>query len=235
MKKYLVLFVASFSILYFSCTSGQAQKFSLSPTEFAEKTKQMSTAPIIDVRTPDEFSKGHLQNAKNIDWNGNDFDKQIASLDKSRAVFVYCLSGGRSSAAADKMRSDGFKEVYELKGGIMKWRGANLPETTDNTTQSAGMTRKQFDDLLRSDKFVLIDFYAEWCVPCKKMAPYIEEISKDMADKVIVIRINADENPALCKELNIDALPVLQLYKSKNLAWTNTGYIGKEDVVKQIK
>jgi thioredoxin-like negative regulator of GroEL len=67
------------------------------------------------------------------------------------------------------------------------------------------------------------------------MQPYLNEISIDMADKVRVVRINADENQALCKELKIDALPVLQLYKNKNLTWKNVGFIEKAEVVKQLK
>jgi len=185
-KLFLVILIA---ILFNGCSNGQTQniKTNLSATEFAHKIKELPTAPIVDVRTPDEFSKGHLQKALNYDWNGKEFDKQIASLDKSKPVFVYCLSGGRSSSAANKMRSDGFKEVYELSGGIMKWRAANLPETTDNTVASIGMTKQQFEILLISDKLVLIDFYSDWCAPCKKMRPYLEEIAIDMADKVVVI------------------------------------------------
>jgi thioredoxin len=229
--------IALVAILFNSCTNGQTNgtKTNLSATEFADKMKELPNAPILDVRTLDEFAKGHLVNSLNYDWNGNEFDKQIAPLDKSKPVFVYCLSGGRSSSAANKMRSDGFKTVYELDGGIMKWRGANLPETTDNTVTSNGMTKQQFDALLNSDKLVLIDFYADWCAPCKKMKPYLDEISKDMVDKVVVIRINADDNQALCKELKIDALPVLQLYKNKALTWTNTGFIEKAEVVKQLQ
>jgi thioredoxin len=97
------------------------------------------------------------------------------------------------------------------------------------------MSKQQFDALLISDKLVLIDFYADWCAPCKKMKPYLEEISKDMADKVVVIRINADDNQALCKELKIDALPVLQLYKNKALIWVNSGFIEKEIILQQLK
>ena len=237
MYKYILTFLTATSILFNSCSNGQTQTTdtNLSATEFSVKIKEMPTAPVLDVRTPEEFSKGHLQNALNYNWNGSDFQKQISTLDKSKPVFVYCLSGGRSSSAANQMRSDGFKEVYELNGGIMKWRAANLPETTANTTASTGMSKQQFDALLTSDKLVLIDFYADWCAPCKKMKPYLDEISKDMADKVVVIRINADDNQQLCKELKIDALPVLQLYKNKTMTWTNTGYISKGDVLKQLE
>ena len=235
MKKLLLIALAA--ILFNSCSSGQTNgiKTNLSATEFADKIKELPNATLIDVRTPDEFSKGHLANANNYDWNGTEFDNQIAPLDKSEPVFVYCLSGGRSSSAANKMRSDGFTQVYEMDGGIMKWRGENLPETTDNAVVSNGMSKQQFDALLISDKLVLIDFYADWCAPCKKMKPYLEEISKEMVDKVVVIRINADDNHALCKELKIDALPVLQLYKNKTLSWTNAGFIEKAEVVKQLQ
>jgi thioredoxin-like negative regulator of GroEL len=64
---------------------------------------------------------------------------------------------------------------------------------------------------------------------------YLEKILNDMADKVLLIRINADDNQSLCKELRIDALPVLQLYKNKTLIWTNTGFIEKAEVVKQLQ
>ena len=97
------------------------------------------------------------------------------------------------------------------------------------------MSKQQFDALLYSDKLVLIDFYADWCAPCKKMKPYLDEISKDMQDRVVVIRNNADKNQQFCKELRIDALPVLQLYKNKAMTWTNTGYISKDDVLKHLQ
>lgn len=238
MKNYLIYSFSILTILFSSsCSEPKAQnaKTELSAEEFSSRIKELPSVPIIDVRTPGEFSKGHLQNAKNIDWNGNSFEDGIAKLDKSKPVFVYCASGRRSSDAADHMRDKGFKEVYELEGGIMKWRSAGLPETTDNSIASEGMSRQQFDELLNNDKLVLVDFYAEWCPPCKKMKPYLDEISNDMADKVIVIRIDADDNRELCKELKIEGLPVLQLYKNKTLIWNNEGFIDKETVVKQIK
>jgi len=237
MKKYLRISFAGIAIFVNSCTIGQTQttETKLPATEFAVRIKELPTAAIVDVRTPGEFAKGHLSNAQNIDWNGNDFDNQINKLDKSKPVFVYCLSGGRSSAAAGKMRSTGFKEVYELSGGIMKWRSANLPETKANTNSSSGLTQQQFGKLLDTDKLVLIDFYADWCLPCIKMKPYLDQISKDMTSKVVVIRINADDNKALCEKLKIETLPVLQVYKNKILTWTNKGYLGKDDIVKAIK
>lgn len=192
----------------------------------------MPAAPVIDVRTPEEFNNGHLRNAQNIDWNGSGFENGINQFDKTKPVFVYCLSGGRSHAAAEKMRSMGFKSVYELDGGMMKWRAANLPEENVN---NVGMGSAEFEQLLNTDKKVLIDFYAIWCGPCKKMAPYLEEMKVSMADSVVIVRIDADANQAIARSLKIDALPTLLLYSNKQLIWRHTGFIEQTELIKSIK
>jgi thioredoxin len=238
MTKYISIIFTTVVLLFNSCTSGQStpsDNSSVSAAEFSKQIAELPDAPLIDVRTPGEFSQSHLKNAVNYDISTNEFASQIASLDKSKPVLIYCLSGSRSTYAVSYMKSQGFKQVYELNGGMMRWRAANLPETTDKTVASTGMSKQQFDNLLVTDKLVLIDYYADWCAPCKKMKPYLDEITRDMADKVVVVRINADESRALCKELKIEAIPVLQIYKNKTLIWSNTGFIEKEAVVKQLK
>jgi thioredoxin len=237
MKKYLSIILGTVAIIFNSCTNGQSSPSnpSVSEVEFSKKITELPGVPIIDVRTPGEFSQGHLKNALNYDISSGEFEKQIASLDKLKPVLVYCMSGNRSTSAVSYMQSIGFKEVYELNGGMMKWRAANLPETTDNTVASSGISKQQFDNLLVTDKLVLVDYYADWCAPCKKMKPYLDEISKDMAEKVVVVRINADESRELCKEMKIDAIPVLQIYKNKTLIWANTGFIEKSEVLKHLK
>ena len=222
------------TLLLMSCSHSQTQS-SLSAKAFAEKLKALPEAPVIDVRTAEEFSSGHLNNAVNYDWNGSQFEEQIQTLDKSKPVFVYCLSGGRSTAAASKMRADGFKEVYEMEGGMMKWRNENLPETTNDHVSSTGMSEQDFQSLLSSDKIILIDFYADWCVPCKKMEPYLNEISKEQKNTITLIRINVEENQELCKKLGITAIPVLQVYRNKKMTWTHTGFVEKETVLKVLE
>lgn len=121
--------IAFAAILLSSCSNAQSNQNNLTPTAFAAKIKAAPKAVILDVRSPDEFASGHLANALNYDWNGAQFEKQIASLDKSKPVFVYCLSGRRSASAANKMRTEGFKMVYEMDGGMSGWRASQLPET----------------------------------------------------------------------------------------------------------
>ena len=119
--------------------------------------------------------------------------------------------------------------------GMMQWRNARLPETTDNKIVSQGMSQADFDKLLQSDKLVLVDFYAEWCAPCKKMKPSLDEISQEMATKVVVIRIDADANPALCANLKIAALPVIQIYKKQKLSWNSVGFIDKATMISELE
>lgn len=226
--------VAFFLIVLTGC--GKAQngnsKNSLAAVEFSTKLNQTKDAQLVDVRTPGEFRNGHLKDALNIDWNADDFTEKAQTLDKEKPVFVYCMSGPRSTAAAGKLQEMGFKNVYDLQGGMMKWRNANLPEIKAST--SAGMTLNQYQELLRSDVPVLVDFYAEWCAPCKKMEPYLSKIAAEKPVKVKIVRVNADENTELCKLLNVSALPVLKLYKNDKVVWDNLGFVTEQEVRKQI-
>jgi thioredoxin 1 len=121
--------IAFAAILLSSCSNAQSGQNNLSPIVFAAKIKATPNAVILDVRRPDEYAGGYVANALNYEWNGSQFAKQIASLDKSKPVFVYCLSGRRSASAARKLRADGFKMVYEMDGGMSGWSASHLPET----------------------------------------------------------------------------------------------------------
>ncbi len=206
----------------------------LSPEAFQAGLTKTPDALLLDVRTAEEYAKGHLPKARNIDWYSDDFMQQVSGYLKSRPVYVYCLSGARSAAAADKLRSAGFTEVYNMEGGIVKWRAAGLPQTMDAVISSASMTKADYEQLLVSDKKVLIDFYADWCGPCKEMAPYLEELKTERAADLQIIRINADDNQQLLQELGVDALPTLILYQKQAQLWRQTGFISKADLLKKL-
>ena len=231
---YKNLIIAFFLMVLTGCGKAQSNhnESSLPVTEFSEKLSKTKDAQLIDVRTPGEFQNGHLKNAMNIDWKADDFADKAATLDKDKPVFVYCMSGPRSSVAAEKLQEMGFKNVYEMQGGMMKWRNANLPEIKSST--STGMSLVQYKELLKSETPILVDFYAEWCAPCKKMEPYLKKMAAEMPEKVKIVRINADENTELCKALNVSALPVLKLYKKDKVVWENLGFVTEDEVRKQI-
>lgn len=76
---------------------------------------------LIDVRTPEEYAAGHIEGALNLNFRDADFDNQLLALDKTKPVFVYCKSGGRSGQAAAKMQTLEFHQVFDLEGGFEGW------------------------------------------------------------------------------------------------------------------
>lgn len=238
MAKLVLAFHFLALITLFSCSNGQTEsgKTSLSAVEFNQKLQETPTAQLIDVRTPQEYSQGFINQAVNMDYNSGQFMKLAAKLSKEEPVFVYCLSGGRSGAAASELRSAGYKQVYELVGGIMQWKASNLPLVTQSSAkQVKGMSLDEFKKKVNSDKIVIVDYYAEWCMPCKKMKPYLDEIAVDMKDQVEVIRIDVEKHPELTAAMKIDAIPVLQVYKKGEMTWTNKGFVEKTVVLEQLK
>lgn len=83
----------------------------------AEFKKGYPQGLLLDVRTPEEFSEGHIEGAVNLNLYDRDFSSQLDQLDKSKPVYVYCKSGRRSTDASDVMKSKGFAAVYNLIGG----------------------------------------------------------------------------------------------------------------------
>ncbi|MBA6151344.1 rhodanese-like domain-containing protein [Gelidibacter maritimus] len=76
---------------------------------------------LIDVRTPEEYNDGHIQNAVNIDFLSDDFSDKFDSFDKDEPLYIYCRSGNRSQKAAKKLSEMGFDIIYDLKGGYLNY------------------------------------------------------------------------------------------------------------------
>ena len=82
---------------------------------------------IIDVRTPEEYAGGHIEKAINLDYYSETFEDELNQLDKDKTYLIYCRSGNRSGKALDVMAEFGFREVYNMLGGIVQWEEVNLP------------------------------------------------------------------------------------------------------------
>lgn len=96
----------------------------LTQEEWAEQLDKDENAVILDVRTADEVDDGYIPGAINIDiYKGQQFLNELEKLDKSKHYYVYCRTGNRSGQACTLMENMGFKDAYNLMGGIMEWEG----------------------------------------------------------------------------------------------------------------
>ena len=90
---------------------------------------------------------------------------------------------------------------------------------------------QSFDlDVLKSEAPVLVDYWAEWCGPCKMIAPILEEVSRDYGEKLQVTKLNVDENQAVAAKYGIRGIPTLMLFKGGELAATKVGALNKSQL-----
>jgi thioredoxin 1 len=91
------------------------------------------------------------------------------------------------------------------------------------------------DDVLKSSNPVLVDFWAEWCAPCKQIAPALEEIAKDLSGRLTVAKVNIDENPATPSKYGVRGIPTLILFKDGQVAATKVGTLPKNKLLEWVE
>lgn len=128
MKKAAIIFSLAVASLFVACKdAGPSKEIKvISPQEVRDAVYDQNAHQLIDVRTLDEFNEGHLKNAQNICVTSDDFEERISKLDKDQPIYLYCRSGKRSARAAEILKDLGFKEIYDMEGGILKWQGEQL-------------------------------------------------------------------------------------------------------------
>lgn len=221
-----------FSVLIFSCKA--QNKMVLTANEFEKAITTKENIQILDVRTPGEFFSGHINNALQADWNDQkEFERRIAFIDKNKPVYVYCLGGGRSASAAEKMRKMGYSNVYELKGGVNAWRAAN--KTLEGAGNEKQMTREDLDNSLKSTEFVLVDFGASWCPPCKQMEPVLKSLTENNKGKFTLIKVDGGRDQDIVQAYQVTALPVFIVFKNGKQIWRKDGIATEKEIADQFK
>lgn len=107
--------------MFFSCGLNGSSSINQMNSDELLDFIEINNAILVDVRTQDEYNSGYIENSLNIDYLSNDFSGNIEKLDKNIPIILYCRSGKRSSMSANKLSKLGFKEIYNLDGGILKW------------------------------------------------------------------------------------------------------------------
>ncbi|WP_299118931.1 rhodanese-like domain-containing protein [uncultured Winogradskyella sp.] len=125
MKKLIIicclLGAISFSV---SCIDSKLEntEVKLVTAEEMQSILELEDAQLVDVRTPKEHEEVRIANSQNIDFQSPTFDEDITKLDKAKPVILYCKGGNRSAKCAKKLKDAGFEKIYDLEGGISKWK-----------------------------------------------------------------------------------------------------------------
>jgi rhodanese-related sulfurtransferase len=218
MKK-SILFV---TLMYVMACRGVSQD-NISTADFSQRM-QTAGVQLLDVRTAGEYKNGHLKNSLQADWtNTAQFTDRVQYLDKNKPVLVYCASGGRSAAAAKYLKEKGFTSVVNLQGGITAWKMEGRP--LEAAATNAQMSAAQYKSLTVSSSVVLVDFGAEWCPPCKKMEPVLQQLQKDMPAAYKLVKVDGGQDIDVMKSQNVEALPVFIVYKQGKEVWRKQGVV----------
>jgi thioredoxin 1 len=94
--------------------------------------------------------------------------------------------------------------------------------------------KKSFWDIIKSDKPVLVDFYADWCGPCKMMAPVVEQLKTQVGDKARILKINVDAAPAVATQYGVSGIPTFILFKDGNIVWRQSGAMSLDQLKQRI-
>jgi len=129
MSRYLGIFLILISMG--ACAQSESSEattqLNLDVQQVSELVKANTEVVLIDVRTPDEYAKGHLEGSNLINFYDPKFKEKVDELDKDVEYVVYCRSGGRSANAVELMQGLGFTKIHNMKGGILAWNRAGLP------------------------------------------------------------------------------------------------------------
>jgi thioredoxin 1 len=93
---------------------------------------------------------------------------------------------------------------------------------------------ESFAELIQSEKPVLVDFYADWCGPCKAMEPVVKEVAKTIQDKARIVKVNIDKQVHLAQSYNVSAVPTFMVFKKGQMLWRHPGMIDKNTMLSKL-
>jgi len=220
-----IICILPFILAIFSCAKEEAG--TIAAAEFEQKMAEPK-AQLLDVRTAEEYEKGRLKNSLQADWlDQKQFAERVAHLDKSAPILVYCASGGRSAAAMQWLKAQGFANVSNLKGGYAGWKMAGKPVVAAAAT--AEMTLADFNAAIQAGT-VLVDVGAAWCPPCKRMEPVLDALQQELTGAFKLVKVEGGKDLAVMKQLRSEVLPTFVVFKNGKETWRKQGIVSLADL-----
>lgn len=122
MKTKLSILIVVLALSVFNCTDTNQNEIKVVSPEEMKTLLEMEDVQLVDIRTPEEYQTGYIEYSQNINFLSPTFEQDILDLDKTKPVLVYCKSGQRSAKCSKKLKAAGFVKIYDLDGGITKWK-----------------------------------------------------------------------------------------------------------------
>lgn len=94
--------------------------------------------------------------------------------------------------------------------------------------------KSSFSEIIQSETPVLIDFFADWCGPCKSLAPILKEVKEDLGDQVKIVKIDVDKNQELAAKYQVRGVPTMMIFKDGKQLWRQSGVLPKHEIVSKI-
>lgn len=227
----------SFVLIAFLSFAQTATFKQVNPAQFQQLVKNPKGV-LLDVRTQSEYGNGHISNSGQLNYYSLDFKKRLLLLPKNEPIYLYCNTGYRSEKAAKILVENGYTNVYNLEHGIMDWELKNLPVVADPNAKPDTDNKMDFDEyskMIQSKELVFIDFYAPWCGPCRKMMSMMDSLKVEYHGKINIVKVNADASKSLIKELKLNGVPYLAMYKNGKLIYSKNGAVTREELKNEFK
>lgn len=208
-----------------------AQTRVLEPDQFQEYFKNSSTKQLLDIRSHEKFSKGHIKNAINIDFENDDFEAVVGTyFKKNLPLFLYGGSDFMSENAKVFLSEIGFKNITCLAGGFSEWISKSKPyiSTNENFEPIAAFTPTNFTNTIATNSLVFVYLKTPSCVFCKKMEPFLQKRVQEHNYRLL--KIDIEENENMSYYFDAHETPTLLIFKNRRQVWKRTGTMDEKEL-----